>query len=250
MSAMVDGKLILFFDRCAEVLLQVQLGANRYAIKAVVGQRTLQLSLLHIFHCVVRDQVMRDTVQGNAHGLLDKTIRSEAIAVNKRADELTLHLFLAVSRARGGRFGFRRIRRRRGCWGESVVLGDFVLLGFTTAFGFLRGSFAFHCSLLLAGREGFLEFAVDQKVSKDATGAPGDTICPTLDARSILFVDKDTSALDQACSLTIVRTTRYMVKLSAQTGFEEDKSIHAVLDESMPCRLEWSRTRATAAHSV
>jgi hypothetical protein len=57
-SAVVDGKLVLLLHRGAEVLLQVQFGANRYAVETRVGQRTLELSLLDIFHRVVRNQVV------------------------------------------------------------------------------------------------------------------------------------------------------------------------------------------------
>ena len=55
---MVDGKLVLFLDRCTEVLLQVQLGANCDTVETRVGQWTLELSLLDIFHSVVRDEVV------------------------------------------------------------------------------------------------------------------------------------------------------------------------------------------------
>jgi hypothetical protein len=181
-SVTVDSILVRLLNRCAEVLLQVKLGANCYAIQTRVGQGALKLSLLDIFNGVVGDKMMRDAVQRNAHRLLHQTIRPEAVAVNKGTNKLALYLLVAVGRAGCARLRLRGICWRRRSWWESVIFCNFVLLGIATAFGFLGGSFAFHCALLLARRERLLEFAINQEVSEDTTRAPSDTIRPALDA--------------------------------------------------------------------
>jgi hypothetical protein len=246
----IDSKLIRFLDRSSEVLLQVQLRADCNAGKTRVGYRSLQLSLFDIFDSVVRDEMMRDTVQRDAHGLLDQSVRSKAVAIDERANKLALHLLVTVACAWRGRLGVWLIGRRWWCWRQSVVVGNFVILGITAAFGLLRGSLALHGSLLLAGREGLLEFAVDQKVSENATGTPRDTVGPTLDTWRVLFVDEDTTALDKTCSLTVVRTARDVMELAAETSFEQYKTVHTVLDEAMPCRLKRTRTRTTTTHGA
>lgn len=85
-----------------------------------------------------------------------------------------------------------------------------------------HSSLPFHSPFLLSRRKGFLQFAIDEEITKDATWAPCDTIRPSFDAGRVFFVDEDASALDQRAALTIVRPAWNVVKLSAQTGLEQN----------------------------
>ena len=82
-----------------------------------------------------------------------------------------------------------------------------------------------HGTLLLTGRKRFLELAIDEEVTEDATGTPGDAVCPSLDARRIFFVDEHASTADQVTAFPIVWSTSNGRQHSGQTGFEEDQGI-------------------------
>lgn len=98
---------------------------------------------------------------------------------------------------------------------------------------------ALHGTLLLSRWEWFFKFAIDEEVSKDTTGAPGDAVGPSFDSRGVLFVDEYAAAFDQRATLTVVWTARDVMKLAAKTGFEQDEGIHAVLHKAMEGGHQW-----------
>lgn len=80
-------------------------------------------------------------------------------------------------------------------------------------------------TFLLTRWEGFLEFAIDEKVPQDTAWTPRYAIGPAFYTRRMLFVNEDISTADQVLSLAVVRSTWYVVEMTRQAGFEEDEGI-------------------------
>ena len=68
----------------------------------------------------------------------------------------------------------------------------------------------FHRPLLLFWEKWFIKLSIDKKVTQHSAMAPSDAVCPPLDSRRILFVDKDTPASDQIAPFSVVRSPWYM----------------------------------------
>jgi hypothetical protein len=230
----IDCIVLGLLDWCAEVLLEIQLRSDRDVRETRILLRPSEDVVLDVVYFVVGDHVMRDTVDRNAHGLLDETISSEAVAIDKRTDERALELLVLL----GAGSTWLRIRVDGWLWWSdgSRHLGDFLSIRFATleVLGTRNAAaFTLDGTLLLARRERLVEFAVDQEVAQDATGTPSDTVGPSFDTASIFFVDENVAALDQLAALAIMGTSWDVVKLAAEAGLEEDEAIHTVLDESM-----------------
>jgi hypothetical protein len=139
---------------CAEVLLKIQLGPNGDVLETRVLHRSSKSVVLDVVYLVVGDHVMGNTIDRNAHGLLDETIGTEAIAVDQRTDKRALEL-LVLFRAGSGwlRIGvdgwlWRSERSRHLGDFLSVRLATLEVLGTRNAAAFTLDS-----TLLLAGRE-------------------------------------------------------------------------------------------------
>lgn len=75
-------------------------------------------------------------------------------------------------------------------------------------------------TFLLTGRERFVEFAIDQEIAQDATGAPGDAVSPPLDTRGVLLVDEDATAADKLGPLSVVGAAGDVVEDTGKAGLE------------------------------
>jgi hypothetical protein len=82
-----------------------------------------------------------------------------------------------------------------------------------------------HASLLLSSGERPLKLTIDEEIAQNATWAPGGPIGPAFDARGLLFIYEDVSALDQSTPLTIAGPPGKMVEGAAETSLEEQKTI-------------------------
>jgi len=237
-------------NRCAEVLLEIQLRSDGDVGETRVLHRSSEDVVLDIVYLVVRDHVMRNAVDRNAHRLLDETIGTEAIAVNERADERALELLVLLGAGRS----WLRVGVDGWLWWSDGPrhFSDFLTIRFAAleeALGTRNAAaFALDGTLLLAGRERLVQLAVDEEVAENATGTPRDAISPSLDAAGIFLVYEDVAAFDQLAALAIMGTSWDVVKLAAEAGLEEDETIHAVLDESMESGHE--RPCSAGAHDV
>lgn len=169
-GAIVDHVLLSLFDRRAEILFHIQFRTNGEALKAGIAHGTTQDLVLDVVHLVVRDQMVRNAINVDAHGLLDEAIRSEAVRIDERAYQLAFELSVNLAdsttiECAGALCGW--LGRRRCGW-HGDLCGVFV-----TIFRFgriLRGSLTLHRSLLLTRWKGLLELSVDEKVAEDTTG--------------------------------------------------------------------------------
>jgi hypothetical protein len=229
----VDGVVLCLLDRRAEVLLEVKLGPDRNVLETWILERSCELVVLDVVYLVVRHHVVRNAINGDAHGLLDQTIGAETVAVHQRTDQRALELLVLLG-AWQSRFDLR-VGRWLGWserpWHLNILLA--VGIGALEAVDTRKAAaFALDGSLLFAGRERLVELAVNQEVAQDAAGTPGNTISPALDTACIFFVDEDVAALDELATLAVVRSSWNVVKLATQASLEEDEAIHAVLDEA------------------
>lgn len=67
-------------------------------------------------------------------------------------------------------------------------------------------------SLLLSGREWLVQLPIDEEIAEDAARAPGDAISPSLNARSMLFVDEDVSTSNEILAFAIMRASGYVIE--------------------------------------
>ena len=108
------------------------------------------------------------------------------------------------------RFVSTKGRRLRSCGRVAVFIvgafGSCIRITRSTGSAFL----VLVCAFLFAWREWLVEFSVDQEVSEDPAGAPGNTVSPALDSRGILFIDEDAAASNELVALAIVGATRHM----------------------------------------
>jgi hypothetical protein len=171
---------------------------------------------------VVGDHVVRNAVDRNAHGFLDETIGTESVAIDQRTDERALELLVLLG---AGRTWLRvGVDGWLGWSDGSRHLGHILSIGFATLEVLSTrnaAAFTLDGTLLLAGREWLVEFAVDQEVAQDATGTPGDAVGPSFDAAGVFFINEDVAALDQLAALAIVGTSWDVVKLAAEAGLSK-----------------------------
>ena len=154
-----------------------------------------------------------DACDCHGHGLLDQPVALEAVTVDQRADQLPLNL--------GGGTSIRReIGRLSLCIRPHVGSSSIWLAG---AAG--TSCRLLHRSLLLSGRKGFVELSVDEEVAEYAAWTPGDSICPSLDSRSIFLVYEDASTSNEITAFSVVRSPWYMRKVPLQAGLEENQCI-------------------------
>jgi hypothetical protein len=99
---------------------------------------------------------------------------------------------------------------------------------------------ALHSSLLLSRGEWSLELTVDEEIAKNPAWAPWDAIGPALDARRVLFIDKDVPALNKSSTLSVVGPPSHVIQDTAETGLEEEKAIMRRSDMAIKSRDERS----------
>ena len=87
--------------------------------------------------------------------------------------------------------------------------------------------------------------AVDEEICQNATGTPGDTIRPSLDARGSLFVHKDVAAYDELIALSVVRTAETVSQGATEARLKNDQRVLGGLDVAPPC----GHTRRGLSHT-
>lgn len=81
-------------------------------------------------------------------------------------------------------------------------------------------------SFLLSGGEWLFQLAIDEEVAENAAGTPGDAVGPSLDARSMLFVDEDVSGGNEILAFAVMGASRHVSEAALQTRLEEGEGIH------------------------
>jgi hypothetical protein len=79
----IDCVVLGLFDRRAEVLLEVQLRSDGNVLETRILHGSSKNVVLDVVYLIVGDHVVRDTVDRDAHGLLDKTVSTEAVAIDQ-----------------------------------------------------------------------------------------------------------------------------------------------------------------------
>jgi hypothetical protein len=93
-------------------------------------------------------------------------------------------------------------------------------------------TFPLDSALLLAGRKGLVQLAVNQEVAQDATWTPRNAIGPALDTAGVFFVDEDIATFDKVATVFVSRTLWNGVKLATQANLEQDEAVHTGFDEA------------------
>lgn len=191
------------------------------------GRRT-QAALFDILYLVVGDEVLRNAAYGEGEGLAERrekveergegtmtdlfheAVGLELVAVGEAADEDTFTLSVEAERARLA-LGPAEGLALEAC-AVHVVLRVLVdgLWGLCT-----------HASV--AGTT-LVRFAVEEKVAKDAGGAPEEAVCPALDATLVLVKDKDGPGGDHF-SFRVYETAGDSRDEAAACGFEDEEGI-------------------------
>ena len=234
MRQLVDGALFDIVEWRAKVLAGDQIGARLHVRQSRVLRWRAQGAIQGVFDLVVRHEVVLHAVHRHAHRLLDEAPLLEAVRVDERPDQgpFILAVFCADIRSHG---------RRGRQWGIATT-------GPRVRLPWLGHAFVPPvCLLLLARRKGLDEFAIDEKVAQDAARAPWNSVCPPLDAGSVLFVDEDAPALDELAPFAVVWSPWDMVKGAIQAGFKKDKRVASGGNVTEPRGLK--RTTGHPTHS-
>ena len=185
-----------------------------------------------------------DTLERNADSLLDATLLPEIVRVYEGPDEGTLQVLVGYvghaivvgsSRSAPDRQVVRSGQGRRCGWlGLDVDVGRALLCNAAAAeaasnLGRLP-LIPLEGLLFLSRRKRTVELAIDEEVVHDATGAPVDTVGPSLDARRVLLVDKHIATLDELGPLLVVGTARDVCEHAVEATLEDDEGIPGVLD--------------------
>ena len=220
-------------NRGTEALLLGQLQTWTNVAQRFHHGRRAQGTPHDILHAVVRHQMMGDAGDGHTHGLLHESRVLEAVGIHQRPDEgpLDLRLMCPITSKRS----------RTRCRGRGITLAVVSGVGLPGSGGGHGSTVGFfHGPFLLTGRERLLEFTIDEEVTQDATGTPGDTIGPAFDTRRVFLVDEDAPTADEMAAFAVVGSAGDMVQDTGQTGFEEDEGILGGRDVAREGRLQHS----------
>lgn len=78
---------------------------------------------------------------------------------------------------------------------------------------------------LLARSKRLFQLSVDKKVAENSRRRPRDSVGPSLDASALLGEDENSSGLDDAGSLSVVRSSRHWHEQAVDGGLEQQQGV-------------------------